>query len=268
MAEETEVPAEAAEETPVEETKEEVEVTEENKEEVAEEILPIPPKKKSAQERIDEITRARREAEREREYWKQVALTKEKDEPLPAQRPPSFLPPRPTLDQFETTTAYEDALFTWRDNVKEIQTQVARQREAHDGALRTFNERAKNLRAEHEDFDEVIESPVFSPVMRITLLNSENGPAVAYHLGLSENRTEADRIRRLPLEMQPYELGKLETKLLLAKETKKVTQAPPPIKPVGMIGGEIEVDSSKMSTAEWMAWDKKKRMEKLKAKYG
>ncbi len=268
MAEETEVPAEAAEETPVEETKEEVEVTEENKEEVAEEILPIPPKKKSAQERIDEITRARREAEREREYWKQVALAKEKTEQPPIQKPLSFLPPRPTLDQFETTIAYEDALFTWRDTVKEIQTRVVRQQEAQSVSLQTFNERAKTVREVHEDFDEVIESPVFSPLMRQTLLNSENGPEVAYFLGLPENKTTADKIRSLPVEMQPYELGRLETKLLLAKETKKVTQAPSPIKPVGMTGGEVKVDPSKMSTEEWMAWDKQKRMEKLKAKYG
>ncbi len=267
MAEETVVPVEAAEENPVEKTEGEVEQSEE-KEEVEGEITPTPPKKKSAQERIDEITRARREAEREREYWKQVALEREKPEPPPVQKPPSFLPPRPTLDQFETTTAYEDALFAWRDNVKDIETRVARHREANDEALRTFNERSKSLRKEHEDFDEVIEAPVFSPVMRITLLNSENGPLVAYHLGLPENKDEADRIRKLPLELQPYELGKLETKLLLAKGTKKVTQAPPPIKPVGMAGGEIEVDPSKMPVDEWMAWDKKKRLEKLKAKYG
>jgi len=259
MAKEEEVPAEVAE------VQEEEVQEEEKSEETPAEEPPPPPRKKTAQERIDEITRARREAEREREYWKQVALAKETAPEPPKQT--SSGPTRPTLDQFETTVAYEDALLSWHEKKKETESQAVRQQAAHDEALRSFNQRAKKLRDENEDFDEVIEAPVFSPVMRLALLNSENGPAVAYHLGRPENRDEADRIRSLPLEMQPYELGKLETKLLLTKQTRKVTEAPPPIKPVGMTGA-VETDPSKMTTAEWMAWDKQKTMEKLKGKYG
>ena len=114
----------------------------------------------------------------------------------------------------------------------------------------------------------MIEAPVFSPVMRAALLKSENGPEVAYFLGLPENRDTAEKIRSLPIEMQPYELGKLATKLELAKQTKKVPSAPPPIKPVGMTGGGTGVDPSKMTTEEWMEWDKQKRLEKLKQRYG
>lgn len=274
MENEQEVPAEAAEnqaETPAEETTE-PESTEETAETVADEEVPPAPKKKKEtyQEGIDRLTRARREAERDAAHWREVALARQQPAPTPSpiQPPPSNFPARPTLDQFETTTAYEDALLDWRDTVKATQTRAVQQQAAQQTALKTFDQRAKTLRETHEDFDEVIEAPVFSPLMRHTLLNSENGPEIAYHLGLPQNREEADRIRALPVEMQPYELGKLETKLLLAKGTKKVPGAPSPIKPVGMTGGGTEKDPSKMTTAEWMAWDKEKTMKKLKQKYG
>lgn len=267
MDEEQVVPAEAAEEAQAEAPAEE---TEEVPTEAAAEDAPPAPKKKSAQDRIDEITRARREAEREREYWKQVALAKERGEVPPGQPPqqtPSIFPPRPALEQFETTAQYEDALLTWHENKKMTMARVQYQRAEADTALMTFNERADKLRAEHEDYDVVIETPVFSPVMRNTLLRSENGPEIAYYLGLPQNKAEADRIRNMPLEMQPYELGRLETKFLLAKQTKKVPGAPAPIKPVGMTGAP-EKDPSKMTTAEWMKWDREKTIEKLKAKQG
>lgn len=273
MEEEQAVSAEAAEEVQAETPAEEAApAAEEQAAEAPETGEPPEPKKKSAQERINEVVRKQREAEREREYWKQVALAKEqaiRQQTEPAQPPvnPMF-PPRPTLDQYETTAAYEDALLSWHETRKEISARAARQQEEQQRALRTFNDRANALRTEHEDFDEVVESPVFSPIMRATLLNSENGPDVAYHLGLPQNRADADRIRALPPELQPYELGRLETKLMLAKQTKKVPSAPAPIKPVGMSGTGAEKDPGKMSIDEWMAWDRKRTMEKLKAKYG
>jgi hypothetical protein len=89
---------------------------------------------------------------------------------------------------------------------------------------------------------------------------------VAYYLGLPENRLAADQIRGLPSELQPYELGKLETQIMMARKTKKVSTTPEPITPVGMSSGGAQEDPSKMTTAEWMAWDRKRTMDKLKEK--
>lgn len=227
------------------------------------------PKKKTAQERIDEMRRKQGDAEREAAYWRKVALEKEQK---PAELPPTErlpVPPRPKLEQFETTEAYEDALLGWHEQRKEVETSVARQRTEQEQALTQFNKRAADLRKEHEDYDEVIEAPVFSQAMRGVILHSENGPAIAYHLGLPENRDLADRIRSLPDGMQPYEIGKLETQILLAKQTKKVTSAPAPIKPVGMGGGDAgPVDESKMADADWYEHYKKQKQQRLAKKYG
>jgi hypothetical protein len=244
----------------VEETKEETK-TEEVVETKAEEVVEPPKPKKSAQERIDELTRKRRDAERDAEYWKAKALQKE---PVPEAPVATSIPKRPTLDQFENTEQYEDALFEWRDKKRDIETRSAKQAEEFNRDLRTFNENARKLREEHEDFDDVIEQPVFSPDMRKALLKSENGPVVAYHLGRPENRDLAERILALPVESQLYEIGKLESKLLLAQSTKKVTSAPPPIKPVGMGGGGEEQEPTGDA---WYERERQRELERIKNRY-
>ena len=253
-----ETPAEVAE-TPAEDAEKAADATPE----------PEPPKKKTAQERIDEITKARREAEREREYWKKVALERGEPEKPPEAAPKETeigLPPRPKIAAYETTEEYEDALLRWHDEAREIKTQRARQATEAQEALRKFNERAAKVREEHDDFDDVLNEPVFSQDMRIILLNSENGPAVAYHLGKRENRDLVDRIRSMPPHMQVYELGKLEVQLTLAEKAKKTPGAPPPIKPVGG-GGKGPIDESKLTDDEWYALEKKRKLESLERKY-
>jgi hypothetical protein len=105
MEEEKVVPTE---EVAQEEVKEEK--TEEVVEEVKTEEVVEPPKKKSAQDRIDELTRKWRDKERDAEFWRSKALQKEQEQKPPEPVAPN-IPRRPTLDQFETTEQYEDALF-------------------------------------------------------------------------------------------------------------------------------------------------------------
>jgi hypothetical protein len=268
MENEEVAPAEAAEVTEEVQVEEPAEEVVEQVEEPAGEVVQFEQKKKTAQERIDEITKARREAEREREYWKKVALEKEPPTKIEPVEVAPRLPARPAQHEFDTQEEYEDALLVWHDTKKTVQTEAQRQKAAQDDALKSFNVRAKELRATYDDFDEVIEAPVFSPIMRTVIANSEHGPEVAYFLGKPENEAVAEKIRNLPTEMQPYEIAKLESRLLLAKQTKKVPGAPPPLKPVGLSGGSTEDDTSKMSMTEFMEWDRQRTLEKLKAKYG
>lgn len=231
------------------------------------EPAPPEPKKPTAQERINEITKARREAEREAAYWRKVALEKQ-GEPAPQiQTPPTS--PRPKRDQFETEEAYEDALINFRLEERERATTEQRQRTEQEQAYAAYQKRAAAVRAEHEDFDIVTEEPVFTPAMKAAILHSENGPSIAYHLGLPENRELAERIGRMPAELQAYEVGKLETQILVAKQTKKTTTAPPPIKPVGMGGGDAgPADESKMTDAEWFKHYQDQKKQRLAKKYG
>lgn len=271
MDEVTEKSAEVVEEkTPAEETKVEDTPKEEATPavEASAGMMVTPPKKKTAQERIDEITKARREAEREREYWKRVAL--EKEQPRPPE--PQKLPvqdgiPRPTLEQFQSQQEYEDALFGWYEKRKEVERVTQERQKQESEGLRKFNKAAEAIRTEYDDFDDVVERPVFTPAMRAAILGIDNGPVVAYHLGRPENQDIADRIRELPVERQFYEIGKLESQLMLARSTKKVTTAPEPIKPVGITGGGSP-DKPPEDINEWMKWDRAREIQKWKEKHG
>ena len=228
------------------------------------------PHKQTAQERINELTRLRRDAEREREYWKREALKEKVQEPAQAAPPladTSGIPTRPSISNFESQEDYEDALIDWGHKKTALETENKRKQIEMQEVLTSFNRKAQALRKEYADFDDVIEAPVFTPFMRNALLKSENGPEIAYYLGRPENREAADKIRQQPPEQQIYELGKLEMNLLLTKQTKKTTSAPEPIKPIGMAGGG-KVDPDKMSDQEWYEYEKKRQKQKLTEKYG
>jgi len=230
------------------------------------------PPKKTAQERINEITRARRAAERqaeqakqEAEYWRQEALKKAKADPEPDPMPQQS--DRPRREQYKTEEDYEEALVDWKLDKREGAKREAEQQRKNQESFRKFNTAADKMREKYEDFDEVIQSPVFSATMRAVILKSENGPLVAYHLGRPENSALADRLLSLSPEEQIYELGKLEPQLVVAEKTKKTTGAPAPLNPVNTTGGGVHKDESKMSDDEWWAAEQKKRRAKIEAKY-
>lgn len=215
---------------------------------------------------ISEVLEKLEKMERRTQY-----LQRKLDQPAKAETQKEIVPQpagRPDIQNFDTTAEYEDALFEWRDNERERKTRIndAQTREAE--ALQNFNDRAEALRMEHADFDEVIESPVFTPNMRMACAFSENGPAVAYHLGRPENRAAAERIRKLPPEIQLVEMGKLETQILINKKTKTVTKAPPPITPVGSSAAPTKEPNANSPIEEWMAWEKEKQFQRRKSEYG
>lgn len=265
-----EISAEAAPETEVTETIEETPAETENTEktettENAEDVTPdptdivkaLPPRKKTAAERIAELTWKAKEKEREAEYWREKATVKE-----PETAKATTNNGRPKLEQFETQEEYEDALLDWHSRQSAERTQAEKQQEREEEAIRQFQSKAMKLREIHEDFDEVVQAPVFTKTMRSVLLTSEQGPVMAYYLGRPENIQVAQRIASLPAELQPYEIGKLETQLLLAQKTKKVPSAPPPITPVGGTA-TTPVDEDKLSDEEWWELEKKRRLERI-----
>lgn len=232
-----------------------------------EEIIKPLKKKKTAEERISELTWKRREAEREVEFWKTKATAQSNDTNSNAISGTASL--RPKLDNFETTESYEDALLAWHLAGNSAKQEEDRRKEKESQRLTEFNRKAEKLRGTYEDFDETVNAPVFTGVMRDVLLSSENGPVMAYYLGRPENIQAAERIAALPPELQSYEIGRLETKLLLAQKTKKISNAPTPISPLSGTGSDSSpIDESKLSGDEWYALEKKRKFEKLKKSRG
>lgn len=237
------------------------EPTHEEKTEEETESSAQPKKKKSVQQRIDELTYRWRQAERELEYWRNLALQAQQAN-QPVQQAASevrFDKPRPKPEDYDSQEAYEDALFQWWEARRRVEQETQTQQQEMMKLVNNFMTRAAEFKKEHPDFDYVIQAPVYTDTMRDIILRSEEGPQIAYYLGLPENRAEAERIASLPLSLQAKELGKLAAKLTMPKG-KKVSSAPPPINPVKGEGGTISKHPDKMTPEEYMRWRREQRV--------
>jgi hypothetical protein len=211
------------------------------------------------QKRIAELTANWRGAERDRDYWRQLAVQdKQGQQPRQQQQPDSK---QPRQEDFQEYGAYLEARTEWiadqrvqqalHQERERNQRQVAQNRQRQ--TVQTYEGRLDAARSKYEDFDDV----AFAPDVHVTndmahaILDSDHGPDIQYYLG--SHPDEAQRIARLSPHGQVRELGKLEAKLS-APPTKKTSQAPPPVKPVGGRGANAgKIDPDKLPIGEWMA---------------
>ena len=220
-------------------------------------------KKQTAQERIDEITWKFREAERQTNYWKDIA--NREPHSVGKKEKPADDTGRPALENFETATEYEDALFGWYDKKKADANKI----ESHAATVKknigVFNENAAEFKKTHKDFNKVIEAPVFTDTMRNVLFTMEGGPEIAYHI--AKNPQVGELFGKLSPEQQIFKIAELKNEIKLAHSTRTITGASDPIEPVGDTG-QAEKDPDKMSTEEWMAWNKKRDLAMLEKRMG
>jgi hypothetical protein len=189
-----------------------------------------PKKKHWAYDRIDELTRKYRTAQRDAEMWKAKAEA-----------------PAPKQDQFEDYDDYMAAKTVHTMNIDTAQTRV---QEANLYLAETFEERQAIARDKYPDYDAVAHAPTVSITadMAEVIQSSEYGPEIAYHLG--KNPSEARRISMLPVKLQAAELGKMEARLTLPQANRK--HPPEPVDTVSAIAAGGSKDPSKMSMAEYV----------------
>lgn len=227
--------------------------------------------------------------------------------PVPEPAVVEALPPRPRRDQFDDPDAYDAAIDDWNGarTKREIAVALA-EREQHEKSQRdvaaqeaarktqetriaeartAYAERRTAAEAEFPDYAEIVDDPTLpiSEVMARAIMEAEEGPKIAYHLG--KNRDIATRIASLtvpgqfypqghPLAGQPlpdvqrqlWEMGKLAATFVApatpAPPPAKPPSAPAPITPVRRSNGPaIDRDPGEMSMEEYAA----QRMPKLRA---
>jgi hypothetical protein len=217
---------------------------------------------RSAQARIDKAVRSQRETERELDRVKRE---------LEAARTatPTVTASEPKPEDFATTEEYVKAAAKWEakeeiQRAREIDAHEARERQAtqmQQEAMTRFEPLVGKARAKYEDFDEVTSAPLYGPQTQQLLFESPQGAEIAYYLGTHPQ--EADKINRMSLVEAARTIIKLEQRFE-APPPKSVSSAPPPITPVT---GNVTPakDPEKMTTTEWMAWEKQQRTERLKA---
>jgi hypothetical protein len=207
---------------------------------------PAPKPKKSAKDRIDELTAARREAEREAEYWRSKAT----QAPAPAQEPQQPLRDEAEPDPSKYTYGETDANFI-RDHATYHARKAFREEQERDQQARAqqtaqaqFAEREAKAVEQFDDFYQVVGHgydkavKVIPQAAQQAILECEVGPQIAYHL--AKNPAEARRLSAMSPLSQAREIGRLEAKLTAAPLTPKTaTQAPEPSPSLRGAGGRF-----------------------------
>lgn len=211
-----------------------------------------PPEKGGVQRRIDELTKARRLAEAEAEFWKAKVTGAAPAKEVVADKPK----PKPVPGDFETTEAYLDARDEW---VREDTLRVARE-EFHktlqeEGQKRErqseqeiladeWGEKESAVEKEHPDYADVT-AAAFEAIdsskgpakaaLAHAIQYSEAGPEILYYLG--QHPEEVQRLAGLHPTQAVIALGRIEARLAGdnpggEKTNPPQTRAPKPPTPI------------------------------------
>jgi hypothetical protein len=192
------------------------------------------PKPKGVQKRIDELTRLRYDAERERDHWRQMAMRQAPAQQEPAKpEPPKALP---KLEDFNyDEAAYQAALMTHvtAEAARKVREDARREQaeEAAKQRVKSWKTRESEFKAKHEDYESIAYYAPITDAMVEVIQESELGPEIAYYLG--KNRDEAERIAQLDPVKAAREIGRLEARLEkpsapAVPKPVAVSKAPPP----------------------------------------
>jgi hypothetical protein len=221
-----------------------------------------PRRKSGAEARIDELTRLRREAERDRDYWRDHA-TRQTPAP-PAAAEPDKPKAAPTLEKFNyDETAYQAALVA---HVKDEAARQVRDEFRKEQAELTEKQRTESWRKRESEFaaktpdykDKAYYAPI-SDVMADIIKDSEKGPELAYYLG--DNPDESRSIAQMSERQAALALGRIEAKLgkppAPAPAPKPVSKAPPPPPKIDATEPAVDKDPTQMSDTEFAKWRKR-----------
>jgi hypothetical protein len=207
------------------------------------------------QERVNEITRARREAERRAEALeRELASVRQQ---IPAQHQPQSQDKPPSIADFnydvdQWSAAMTQYAITQAESRAEQKISAKSQQERQREAQRAFEDRAAKYAAEHPDFDKAVDDLTrtvrFPSELVEAISASEYGPAVVHHL--AQHLDEADRLSRMPPHLAAMQLGHIEAQLS-APKLKPVTKAPDPTPSLGGGSSNATKDPQKMSYAEY-----------------
>ena len=225
---------EEVEEAPVEPTEE---TTEGGPEEAPEEL---PEEPEEPVERQVPVTALQKERKRRQEA---EARAKEIEARIAALETQKEIPPKPTVDQFETHEEYLEALAEQKAEEKvalqfqrqsEAQRQAEQERQA-EAELTKFTSLMDKAHASDPKFEESFEyvSAVSGehPGYSRALVTSPVADKVIKHL--AANPAEAERIATLSPEGQIKAIGAIEMKISSPPKPRNVPKAPEPITPVG-----------------------------------
>lgn len=219
---------------------------------------PVP---KGVKKRLDKLTKEKY-AERARadEAQRKLAEIERKNEEAAATEE---APKREDYEDYEDFVADKAAFAAKQTYRKEMQADAEKKVEsdrqvALEKSFKAHEDRVEAYKEKVEDFDDVAYGDHILPVMRGAphlaqlVVESEQGPEIAYHLG--SNPEVAEKIAAMPMHLAAKEIGKIEARLEKAPKPKNKSKAPEPIKPVkGKDAGAVERSAEEMPMEEYAA---------------
>ena len=248
--------------------------------------------KKDVQERIDELTRLRKEAEEfaEDEYNARLRAERRIGEleaqltaPKPVEQPKAEAIKEPNPSDYQDIAQFAKALTEYNRKLTEQQIAEAREEERQRVAAERQNElmrqRVEVAKSQFEDFDDVITAAdrvkvVVPPHVQAAILESDYGPHIAYHL--AKNPDDQKRIFALPAAKALLELGKIETSFEKSgsapvkaeakpSPTIETTRAPAPVSSIKAEAGTVQSDLSKPMPFHEYARQRREQMRRRRA---
>jgi hypothetical protein len=186
--------------------------------------------KRSARERINELTKRAHEAEREVQRLREAS-----------ERKPAESTEKPIPDRFGSYDEYVEALADWKADQRvaesfkrrDAERSQAAEARAAEAKAQAWAERQIAFREATPDYDAVVgkSSVQVAPHVVDALLDSESGPELAYHL--AKRPETVKRINALSPLSAARELGRIEATLSnpAAPQFKPASKAPAPITP-------------------------------------
>lgn len=210
------------------------------------------------QERIDELTRSRREAEREVEYWK-IRANGGQAQPAQQQTKDS----RPQRESFQSDDDYQEALVDYR-----VEQRLAK-RDQETKAVQQQSEKANSwvqrleaARTEISDFNDVMETadaPVAAHVADL-IMEHDHGPKVMYNL--AQNPEMIEKLNNMPPGKAAFEIERLASQFnkpapaSSSKPAVEVSKAPKPAAQSVGAGRSTQKDPGDMDMDEYKAYRK------------
>lgn len=227
-----------------------------------------PAGKKTAREFINELKEESDALRRFNEYL----LSKEQPNKVVAAATaptPVVVDAKPTLEGCGFDTAkYEESMTTWTQKQVETAKAQGAQQATEATAQAAFNDRMAAYAKANPSVVTVLGNPNLPQLSKdaaALVVESELGPQILHYLGA--NPDQAVRIARQTPAKQAAAIGRIEGELLSKpkQKTPQITRAPNPPTPTQGRGNTPSVDPSKMSTKEWIAWDRQQEMAKKQA---
>lgn len=222
---------------------------------------------KTASEYIAELKDERNALRRFNEYL----LAKEQS-PIAAAaaQAPTQVDAKPTLEGMHfDTTKYEEAMTVWTQRqVESARTQGAEQASVAT-AQAAFDERMAVYAKANPSVVTALGNPhlpKLAPGAAKEVVGSDLGPQILHYL--AANPDQAVRIAKQTSEQQAAAIGRIEGELRAKskQKTPQITRAPNPPTPTQGRGNTPSVDPSKMSTKQWIEWDRQQDAEKRQAR--